>query len=282
MKVGIVAKPKKPAGEVVKGLVEWLSDKGHQPIFDEDTGAMAGVESPYKKSELPDLVDLMVVLGGDGTLLSVARLVGDREVPILAINLGALGFLTEVILDEVYPVLEKVTEGDYSLDERSLLEAHVHRQGERIAQYRVLNDVVIHKGTLARIIELETFIEEYYLTTYKADGLIISTPTGSTAYSLAAGGPIVHPSLPAIILNPICPFTLSQRPLVIPDSLGKVSVTLLTENEDVFLTLDGQVGFALRVRDTVEVRKAPHAIKLIKSPYRNYFEVLRAKLRWGE
>ncbi len=282
MKIGIVAKPRKPADEVVKSLGGWLTERGHKVVLDEDTAVLAGLESTYKKSEIPGLTELMVVLGGDGTLLSVARLVGEKEVPLLAVNLGALGFLTEVTLDEIYPVLEKVLEGDYVLDERSMLEAHVHRQGERIARYRVLNDVVIHKGTLARIIDLETFIDDYYLTTYRADGLIISTPTGSTAYSLAAGGPIIHPSLPAVILNPICPFTLGQRPLVIPDALGRVTVTLLTENEDVFLTLDGQVGFALRVRDTVEIRKAPYTIKLVKSPYRNYFEVLRTKLKWGK
>ena len=282
MKIGIVAKPKKPADEVVKSLVSWLTERGHEVVLDEDTAALAGLECSHKKSEIPSLTELIVVLGGDGTLLSVARLVGDKEVPLLAVNLGALGFLTEITLDELYTTLEKVLEGDFILDERSMLEAHVHRQGERIAKYYVLNDVVIHKGTLARIIDLETFIDDCYLTTYRADGLIISSPTGSTAYSLAAGGPIIHPSLPAIILNPICPFTLGQRPLVIPDTLGKIKVTLLTENEDVFLTLDGQVGFALRVRDTVEVSKAPYTIKLIKSPYRNYFEVLRTKLKWGE
>jgi len=282
MRVGIVAKPRKPAHEVVKGLLAWLKEKDHEAVLDEDTAALVEMDSPHKKSEIPSLSDLVVVLGGDGTLLSVARLVGERDVPILAVNLGSLGFLTEVTLDELFPVLERVLEEDYTLDERTMLEAYVHRQGERIAQYRVLNDVVIHKGTLARIIELETYINDYYLTTYRADGLIISTPTGSTAYSLAAGGPIIHPSLPAIILNPICPFTLSQRPLVVPDNLGQVTVTLLTENEDVFLTLDGQLGFALRFKDKVEIRKAPYTIKLIRSPYRNYFEVLRAKLKWGE
>jgi len=281
VRVGIVAKPKKPAAEVVKELVNWMQGKGHEAVFDEDTALLAGVESPYKKSEIPEHSDLLLVLGGDGTLLSVARLIGERDVPILAVNLGSLGFITEVTLDELFSVLDQVLEGNYSLDERTMLEAHIRRQGERIARYRVLNDVVIHKGTLARIIELETCIEENFLTTYRADGLIIATPTGSTAYSLAAGGPIVHPSLPAIILNPICSFALSQRSLVLPDHLGKVIVTLLTENEDVFLTLDGQVGFALRFKDTVEIRKAPNTIKLIKSPYKDYFEVLRTKLKWG-
>ncbi len=280
MKVGIIAKPKKPADEVVKDLVNWLKERNIEAILDEETAILAGLESHYKKSDIPELSDFIVVLGGDGTLLSVARLVYRSDVPILAVNLGSLGFLTEVTLDELYPMMEKVIEGDYTTDERTMLEAFIFRQGEKIAEYRVLNDVVIHKGTLARIIQLEAKIDDMYLTTYRADGLIIATPTGSTAYSLAAGGPIIYPGVPALILNPICPFTLSQRPIVIDDN-SIIEVTLLTENEDVFVTLDGQVGFALRVRDVVRVKKAPNKIKLIKNPYRNFFEVLRTKLRWG-
>ncbi len=280
MKVGIIAKPKKPADQVVKELVSWLKERNIEAILDEDTAILAGLESQYKKSDIPEISDFIVVLGGDGTLLSVARLVYRNDVPILAVNLGSLGFLTEITLDELYPMLEKVIEGEYSTDERTMLEAFIYRHGEKIAEYRVLNDVVIHKGTLARIIQLETKIDGLYLTTYRADGLIIATPTGSTAYSLAAGGPIIYPCVPALILNPICPFTLSQRPIVIDDS-SVIEVTLLTENEDVFVTLDGQVGFALRVRDVVRVKKAENKIKLIKNPYRNFFEVLRTKLRWG-
>ena len=280
MRVGIIAKPKKPADQVVKELVNWLKGKGTETILDEETAVIAGLESAYKKSDVPELSDFIVVLGGDGTLLSVARLVYGRDVPILAVNLGSLGFLTEVTLDELYTMLERVFEGEYEIDERTMLEASIYRQGERIAEYRVLNDVVIHKGTLARIIELEASIDNLFLTIYRADGLIISTPTGSTAYSLAAGGPIVYPSVPALILNPICPFTLSQRPIVISDD-SIINVKLITENEDVFVTLDGQVGFALRVRDVVQVKKAKNKIKLIKNPYRNFFEVLRTKLRWG-
>jgi len=280
MKVGIIAKPKKPADEIVKELVSWLKERDIEAVLDEETASLAGLESQYKKSDIPEICDFIVVLGGDGTLLSVARLVYGSDVPILAVNLGSLGFLTEVTLDELYPMLEKVIEGEYTTDERTMLEALVFRHGEKIAEYRVLNDVVIHKGTLARIIQLETKIDGLYLTTYRADGLIIATPTGSTAYSLAAGGPILYPCVPALILNPICPFTLSQRPIVIDDS-SVIEVTLLTENEDVFVTLDGQVGFALMARDVVHVKKAEKKIKLIKNPYRNFFEVLRTKLRWG-
>jgi NAD+ kinase len=285
-RIGIIAKTKRSAAEVVKNLVGWLKQHDIELVLDEDTAVVAGIENNEvqfcKKSMVPYQSDLIIVLGGDGTLLSVARIVGDLDVPILAANLGSLGFLTAVTLDDLYTLLEQVMEGSYQIEERSMLRVHVHRQGERIAEYRVLNDAVIHKGTLARIIELNTSVDGKHLTTYQADGLIISTPTGSTAYSLAAGGPILHPSINALILNPICPFTLSQRPIVIPDNVERIEVTLNTENEDVFLTLDGQVGFALRFRDIVELSRSAHHIRLIHCPQRDFFEVLRTKLRWGE
>jgi NAD+ kinase len=230
---------------------------------------------------LPARVDLLVVLGGDGTLLSMARLVGVRGIPILGVNLGALGFLTEIPLEELYITLEEALTGHYQFSERIMLTAHIHRQGERIAEYSVLNDVVINKGALARIIEIETYIDREYVTTYRADGLIISTPTGSTAYSMAAGGPIIFPSLQALVLTPICPHTLTNRPLVVPNGVS-IEVILASEKEDVYLTLDGQVGFALRYRDVVEVKSAERSIKLIKSSHRSYYEVLRTKLKWGE
>ncbi len=280
MRIGIIAKPKKPADEVVSKLAEWLKSKGAEVFMDEETAVIAGTESSYKKSEIPYVSDVIVVIGGDGTFLSVARLVYGNDVPILGVNLGRLGFLTEVTLDEMHEMMEKVLSGDYAVDERFMLEAIIYRHGEMMAKYRVLNDVVINKGTLARIIELETRVDGRFLTTYRADGLIISTPTGSTAYSLAAGGPIMYPTIPAFILNPICPFTLSQRPIVIPDT-SEIEVVLNTENEDVFVTLDGQVGFALKVKDLVKVRKAPKTIKIIKNPNRDFFEVLRTKLKWG-
>jgi len=230
---------------------------------------------------LPSQVDLLIVLGGDGTLLSVARLVGARRVPILGVNLGALGFLTEIPLEDLYRTMEEVLSGEYQFSERMMLTAHVLRQGEGIAEYSVLNDAVINKGALARIIEMETYIDSEYVTTYRADGLIISTPTGSTAYSMAAGGPIIFPSLQALVLTPICPHTLTNRPLVIPNWV-KIEVILISEREDVYLTLDGQVGIALRYRDAVEVRSAEHSIRLIRSSHRSYYEVLRTKLKWGE
>ena len=282
-KIGIVAKPHRPEVRLVVGeLLAWLEKEGLEVFFDLDSAALVGRERQgHKKSELPSLVDFLIVLGGDGTLLSVARLVGVKEVPILGVNLGGLGFLTEVPLEELYAILEEVLSGQYQFSERLMLTCRIHRQGERIAEYSVLNDVILNKGALARIIEMETYVDSEYLTTYRADGLIISTPTGSTAYSMAAGGPIIYPSLQALVLTPICPHTLTNRPLVIPNRV-RVEVSLISENEDVYLTLDGQVGFALRYRDVVEIKSSEHGIKLVKSSHRGYYEVLRTKLKWGE
>lgn len=281
-KIGILAKPHGlEVRSVMMELLDWLKGKDLEVFLDLDAAALVGREGEgRKRSELPSLVDFLVVLGGDGTLLSVARLVGAKEVPILGVNLGGMGFLTEIPREELYEALEEVLSGHYQYTERLMLTAHIHRQGERIAAYSVLNDVVINKGALARIIEMETSIGGEYVTTYRADGLIISTPTGSTAYSLAAGGPIVYPSLQALVLTPICPHMLTNRPLVIPDGV-RIEVVLISQNEDVYLTLDGQVGFALRYRDVVEVKTSENALKLIKSSHRNYYEVLRAKLKWG-
>jgi NAD+ kinase len=197
------------------------------------------------------------------------------------VNLGGLGFLTEITLEELYRVLERVLNGDFVTDERVALTVGVIRRGEKLAEFIVLNDAVINKGALARIIDIETTINGEYLTTYKSDGLIISTPTGSTAYNLSAGGPIVYPSLHCIIITPICSHTLTNRPIMIPDDV-EVRAILKSKQQEVLLTLDGQQGFVLEFGDTVEVKKAEGRILLIKSPYRHYFEVLREKLKWGE
>lgn len=281
-RIGIIAKPHKPeARTVLQKLLPWLETRGVKPILDEETAGLAGALGGHPKADLPRLVDLLLVLGGDGTLLSVARLVGARDVPILGVNLGALGFLTEVTLEEIYSALDAVFQGTYEVTRRILLSATVRREGERIAEYIALNDAVINKGALARMIELETHIDGEYVTTFRADGLILSTPTGSTAYCLAAGGPIVYPTLRALVVTPICPHMLTFRPLVIPDS-AKVEIVQASANESAYLTLDGQVGFTLRHRDVVEVGRSDHTITLIKSPGKNYFQILRAKLKWGE
>jgi len=281
-RVGIIAKPHKPeARTVLQDLLPWLEARGVEPILDIDTAGLAGRPAGQPKADVPGLADLLLVLGGDGTLLSVARLVGARDVPILGVNLGGLGFLTEVTLEELYQALDMVLQGTYEVTQRILLSATVHRQGERIAEYVALNDAVINKGALARMIELETHIDGEYVTTFQADGLILSTPTGSTAYSLAAGGPIVYPTLRALVMTPICPHTLNFRPIVIPDS-AKVEIVQGSANENAYLTLDGQVGFTLRHRDVIKVVRSEHTITLLKAPGKNYFQILRAKLKWGE
>lgn len=280
--IGIIAKPHHAeAKRVLEKMVPWLEERGKKVVMDVDTASLVGASSAVMKNRVPEQVDLIIVLGGDGTFLSVARLVEGRDVPLLGVNLGGLGFLTEVAQEEVLDALNDFFEGKYGVGERLLLVAHVHRQGERIAEYRALNDVVINKSALARIITLETYVNGIYVNTFAADGLIVSTPTGSTAYNLAAGGPILFPTLGAIIISPICPHTLTNRPVVLPDDV-KIEIILKSENEDVLLTLDGQVGFALRCEDVVEVRKAAEIVKFIEPPGRNYFEVLRTKLKWGE
>jgi NAD+ kinase len=291
-RIGIIAKKNKPEVlPVAKNLVAWFQTRKIEVYVEEEMGDLLfnSSTSPLsdipihsvERAEIPNQVEMIVVLGGDGTLLSVARLVGSYEVPILGVNLGGLGFLTEIHLEEVYRVLERVIEGDYKKDEREVLHATVFRRGDQMAEFTVLNDAVINKGALARIIDLETTINGESITTFKSDGLIISTPTGSTAYNLSAGGPIVYPSLHCIIITPICSHTLTNRPIVIPDDVA-IRIVLRTEDQEVILTLDGQLGFPLEFGDVVEVRKAQYRIFLIQSPYRHYFGLLREKLKWGE
>jgi NAD+ kinase len=282
-RVGIVAKSRRQeAQEVLRTLIAWLRAKDREIVLDEDAATLAGMnETGIARTDVARAVDFVIVLGGDGTLLSVARSVESEEVPILGVNLGGLGFLTEITLDELYPVLGTVLEGKYRVSRRMLLKVTLQRGGESVAEHVVLNDAVMTKSALARIIELEVFIQQEYVTTYRADGLIICTPTGSTAYGLAAGGPILFPSMNAVILVPICPHTVTNRPLVLPEDV-KVEVILKSEDEDVYLTLDGQVGFPLRHRDMVEVRRGDREISLIASPKKSYYEILRSKLKWGE
>ena len=287
-RIGIIAKRNKPeAAAVVGHLMEWLRPKKIEVYIEKEMEGLLSstLSEGYWKSvareEMPPDVEMIIVLGGDGTLLSVARQVWNKNIPILGVNLGGLGFLTEITLDELYSVLERVLRDDFEINEREILKAGVIRRGKRIAEFIVLNDAVINKGALARIIDLETTVNGEYLSTFRSDGLIISTPTGSTAYNLSAGGPIVYPSLHTIIITPICPHTLTIRPIIIPDDV-KIRALLKSRDEEVTLTLDGQQGFTLKFEDVVEVGKAEGRILLIKSPYRHYFELLREKLKWGE
>lgn len=280
-KIGIICKTGVPEPvEVLKEFLPWIREKGYEAFLDDETASVLNVGGT-PRSQIPSLADLVVVLGGDGTMLSVARLVGEKGTPILGVNIGGLGFLTAVVKEELYRVLDKVFTGECSVEERIMLTACVTRHSECIAEYLVVNDVVVNKGALARIIDLETYIGHSYVATFKADGLIVSTPTGSTAYALSAGGPILYPTLNSIVLAPICPHTLTNRPIVLPDNV-LIDIVLRSKNEDVFLTIDGQVGFSLRQGDTVEVRKSQFKTRLFVPCERDYFQILRTKLKWGE
>ena len=279
--IGIIGKSgKQEPAVIVRELLPWLARKGCKVYVDSETALFTKGEGT-PRSQIPALVDFIIVLGGDGTMLSVSRLVGEKEIPILGVNIGGLGFLTAVQKDEVYEVLEKVLAGECTVEERIMLTACVLRHSECIAEHVVVNDVVVNKGALARIIDLETYIDHHYVATFKADGLIVSTPTGSTAYALSAGGPILYPTLNSIVLAPICPHTLTNRPIVLPDNV-LVEIVLRSQNEDVFLTLDGQVGFSLKQGDTVVVKKSLHRAKIFIPCERDYYKILRTKLKWGE
>ncbi len=280
-KLGIICKPGRPETlEILRSLLPWLAEKGCLTLVDEDTAGRLRVTG-HSKAEIASSAEMIIVLGGDGTMLSVSRLVAEKGTPILGINLGSMGFITEVNRDELYQAVEGMLSGDCIIEERLMLTARLYREGEMVAEHTVLNDVVINKSALARIIDLDAFIHGIYVTTFKADGLIISTPTGSTGYSLAAGGPIIYPALDSIVLTPICPHTLTNRPIVLPDDF-QVRIILKTESEDVYLTLDGQVGLPLEVNDIIEIEKSEHRTKLIMPAERDYFKVLRNKLKWGE
>jgi NAD+ kinase len=261
-------------------VTAWLQGRGVEVFLDERLAADMGDYQGYPAGSIPAMVHLIVVLGGDGTLISVARKVGDLRTPILGVNLGSLGFLTEITLGELYPVLERVIEGEFEVTNRLMLEAVVRRDGQEVGRYRVLNDVVINKGAIARIIDMEVTVDSDYLTTFKADGLIISTPTGSTAYNLAAGGPIIYPGLHCLVISPICPHMLTNRPIIVSDE-STIRVEVKFQDEDVVFTADGQVGMPLHGGDVVEIRKSRSSTLLIKSPSKDFFEVLRTKLHWG-
>lgn len=280
-KIGIIAKDIPAAQKATKKLASWLEARGKKVFIDRETAAAIKMRG-YEPDEIPALVEMIIVLGGDGTLLSAARLVAEAhtDVPIFGVNLGSLGFMAEVSIDELYGNLEKAIAGKLVTEERIMLTASVLRQGKRIAQYRVLNDAVINKGALARMMELRVSVNDGHLTTLRADGLIVATPTGSTAYSLSAGGPIVHPTIHCFVLTPICPHTLSNRPIALPDSVV-VTICLTSLSEDVSLTLDGQIGFPLEPNDVVAIKKSQFKMKLIKHPTKSYFEILRTKLKWG-
>jgi len=281
-KIAVFAKVHDPrCQDVAVELFDWLHERNCLPLIEAHLARHLGCQG-VAAEDISSRADMVVVLGGDGTLISTARIIGERDIPILGVNLGSLGFLTEIALDELYPALEKCLAGDFRVSERIMLRAVVERDGQETASHLVLNDVVINKGALARIVDLKTKVNSFDLATFKADGLIISTPTGSTGYSLSAGGPIVNPSMNCIVITPICPHTLTNRPIVIHDgSVVDITVSSL-DDEDIYLTLDGQVGLELRSGDRIRVSRASHTAKLVMSEERDYFAVLRTKLKWGE
>ncbi|MCC6850662.1 MAG: NAD(+)/NADH kinase [Deltaproteobacteria bacterium] len=279
--VGLVVKRgRAEAAALAETIAGRLRARGVRVLVEAELGELPGAQV-VDKPTMARTADLIVVFGGDGTLLGVARLAGPRELRVLGVNLGGLGFLTEVSTSDALPTLDRVFAGDYQLDRRTTLAVRVLRDGIAVAASQVLNDAVINKGALARIIDLHTSVDGEYLCVYKADGLIVATPTGSTAYSLSAGGPLVGPGVAVMLLAPICPHTLTLRPLVLADG-SVVRVQLRAPDQEVFLTLDGQEGIPLRDGDVVEVARSPHVVALVRTVRRSVLGVLRDKLHWGE
>ena len=279
--VGLVVKRgRAEAATLAATLARHLHARDVRVLVESELAALPDVQV-IDKATMTRTADLIVVLGGDGTLLGVARLAGARELHVLGVNLGGLGFLTEVSIDDAVAALDRVFAGDYQLDRRTTLAVRVLRDGAVVASSQVLNDAVINKSALARIIDLHTSVDGEYLCIYKADGLIVATPTGSTAYSLSAGGPLVGPGVAVMLLAPICPHTLTLRPLVLADT-SVVRVQLRAPDQEVFLTLDGQEGIPLHDGDVVEVARSPHVVALVRTVARSTLGVLRDKLHWGE
>jgi NAD+ kinase len=281
--VGICSKPHSTsAGAVAPQVISWLRERGISIRADQETAQYAGdsVEG-IPRAEVPEGCDLIIVLGGDGTLLSAARAIGKREIPLFPVNLGGLGFLTAISVGDLFDELERAFRGEHRIAKRKLLNIEVLRDGKSIASYEALNDAVLAKSSLARIIDLDTYVDDQFVCAYKADGLIIATPTGSTAYSLSAGGPIIYPSVPTICLTPICPHMLTNRPVLVPET-SVIKALSRGPDESVYLTIDGQVGNPLRAGDAVICRSSKYSLLLIRPPHMLFFDVLRQKLKWGE
>ena len=278
-KIGLVVKSDAKAKKKAEELRGWLRSRKIEIVL-KKTVASGQKNASGSLSPAPVDLDCIFVLGGDGTFLSAVRWIGDQDIPLLGIKFGEVGFLAEIAEESLYASAEKVLNGNFILRPRMRLSVTVKRQNETLAQDTILNDVVINRGALARLAHIETYINDHYLTTYSADGLIVATPTGSTAYSLAAGGPVIHPAVPSIILTPICPFTLTNRPLIVPES-ANIRIRLAKGSSDIILTFDGQKGLDINDQDEIFIQKGPHPINLITLPERQYFDILKNKLKWS-
>jgi NAD+ kinase len=280
--VGVIAKPGIPhAQAIVPELVAWLAARNVQARLDQEAALYAGLAQGLPRAEVPEGTQLVIVLGGDGTLLSAARAVAGREIPLLPVNLGGLGFLTAITLDQLYEELERALLGDQRVVPRRMLHGDLVRRGRVMQSYEALNDLVINKTQIARMIDLETFVDSQYVSTFKADGLIVATPTGSTAYSLSAGGPILFPAVAALCITPVCPHMLTNRPVLVPDT-SVIEIVCRASDNEAFLTVDGQVGEPLMREDRVICKSSAHRIHLVRPPKMFFFDVLRQKLKWGE
>jgi NAD+ kinase len=279
--VGLIAKPRSDrAAGLIPELLAWLEAHAIAVFLDEEAAGYAGRPAGLSRDEVAARSQLLVVLGGDGTLLSAARSSLGRDLPLFAVNLGGLGFLTAITIEELYPQLERALHGDFRVARRRMLHVELWRSKRPIASHEALNDVVLTKAEIARMIDLEVHVDNHFVTVYKADGLIVSTPTGSTAYSLSAGGPIMFPSVAATAITPICPHMLTNRPVIVPDE-SEIQVIVLY-NSPTYMTIDGQVGEILESGDRIVCRRSEHCISLVRPPNMMFFDVLREKLKWGE
>ena len=281
-RVGIISKPGiERAISILPPLVHWLKEREIDSSVDDQTALYLASSNGVPRDRVPDGCQLVIVLGGDGTLLAAARAIGGRDIPLFAVNLGGLGFLTAITVDELYPELERAFRGEHRIAQRRMLNSGLWRNGERVEEYEALNDVVITKASLARMIDVEIWVASHFVAKYRADGLIVATPTGSTAYSLSAGGPIVFPTVNALCITPICPHMLTYRPVIVPDDM-EIRIISLAETETAYLTIDGQVGKPLERGDAVVCRRSEKCVQLIRPPRMMFFDVLREKLSWGE
>jgi len=278
----IISRPARPeVAQILPGLVSWLTEHGYSVIVDRETANYAPtLESVARPEMATRRLDLVVVLGGDGTLLSAARVTATADVPLLGVNLGSLGFLTEVPLSALYPMLEAIARGQAPVEKRSLMQCELWRGESKLGTYLVFNDAVVNKTVLARLNHYDPFVDKMFVASYRADGMIIATPTGSTAYSLSAGGPVLMPTVHGFVITPVAPHSLTHRPLVVPDSV-EIEILLRSEEEVAYLSLDGQPGLDLRDGDRVRCRRSEHTVNLFRSE-NDFFHLLRSKLKWGE